>query len=211
MTDMPELSQEAKDAIAFSYGIDTPAKARMVEAFAANPKEKPFYGFLAIRVSKGAFANVYRHVMYPKSIIRLSTPWTGDVNVARAVKMAPGGHTCYMEEWVIPNQGNRYTPNVEMYIRLNTGETLAIMEHLVPPSQDNEGFMDSFREELRIITGMNRKKKRPQGYHQMPRELKRVINFLISTPKRFRIDFVENHKNILMRRCGQIVITDPLS
>ncbi len=164
MTDSPELSQEAQDVIAYSYGVDTPAKARMVEAFAKNPQEKPFYGFLAIRVSQSAFTDVYRHVMYPKSVIRLSTPWTTDGDVPRTIKMAPQKHTHYMETWVIPYQGNRDTPKVEMYIRLTTGETLAIMEHLIPPSQGHEGFKVKFRDELGLFSGTSRNKAYPSGF-----------------------------------------------
>ncbi len=211
MSDSPALSADVQDALAFSFGIDTPAKAKMVEAFVKNPKQKPFSSFASLRVDHGAFANVYRHLMYPKSIIRLSTPWTGDAKVERSIKMAPQGHTHYMEQWVIPNQGNRYTPKVEMYVRLSTGETLAIMEHLIPPSTNHPGFMESFKDEFSLLTRMNRNKEEPPGYRNLPKDLQQIIVFLACAPEPYKIDFGSDRGNILIRDCGQMVVTDPLS
>ena len=173
MTETPSLSQYALEAIVYSYGIDTPAKARMVEAFVANPTQKPFTSLLSYRISKSSSTHEYRHAFYPKSIIRLSTPWIEDPQAASSIKMDPQNHAHYMEEWVIPNQGNRYTPNVEMYVRLSTGETLAIMENLIPPSSNNEGLMTLFREELKMITGTD-KKRRPKGYQHAPKGFKEL-------------------------------------
>lgn len=215
---MPEhddyLPREVKDQLAFAYGVDSANKAKMVEAFVKDPKQKPFSSFLSIKVSQGAFANVYRHAFYPASIIRLSTPWSGDPKVSRAVKMNSNGHSHYMEQWIIPNQGNRYTPKVDMYVRLATGETLAIMERLLPPDSTHMGYRDVHIDEEIALSRLTDKRLTSVKLKSIiSKDLLPLFLFLQNAAGTFRTDLALRYgraPNILMRKCGQMVVVDPL-
>ena len=199
-----------KVQVDFAYGFEQDKHLKILDIFERigfSPRLKKFqkhYHASCARLGAGSYAKTF------------CTPALQD-DAIKIQKQPDPSYQLWMEEFVLTGQRNPFVPQVRGYATNNTGRTLCIMERLYRPTFDAEA-LNSF-EWFRRNTGntisrdeLNAHVKAILKIETMSQDLMAIIDYIAEVSSHGTLHSVDlSRGNIMQRKNGEMVITDPLA
>ena len=150
---------------------------------------------LGALIDKGSLGHVFEHPNDKTLVVKITQEFDD-------------GYTKWLEEFVLQNQDNRHVPQVKLYMRLNNGQSVIVMEALTPFKdaqhtrnvKQQQSMLNTIAEELAEgkadeILDMD-----------MSEDMFNILEFLFT----FDTDWIDVDGSNAMFRGDTLVITDPM-